>query len=351
MSLLAHLEPHLRAVEPAATQALAYLLRPDEAAEAFLHLLDPAGVVPFHPLCITPEEQHDSAQPDLTIRDQEGRIRILVENKFEARLTVHQPVGYLKQLPADMVSALLFIVPSQRLPALWDELRRLCEESDIPLENKSSQGFLRWARSGRRTLAITSWTHVLDTLACACETEAYQCDIVQLRGLTKQKEVDDAFLPLGSDEVIGTDVPRRLLNYYALIQAIVETLDKEGVARPDTRLSSGYSYTGQYLYLREEYRLWLGVDLGSWKRWGRTPIWSEHDTADARSGLQGRMQYAQHVFRQAEASGNWLCLPIHLTTGVDRDRVVRDAVCQLRRIGQQLVDNFPDNTSSTEASE
>ena len=351
MSLLAHLVPHLGAVEPAATQALAYLLRPDEAAGAFLQLLDPAGVAPFHPLCITPEEHHDSGRPDLTIRDQEGRIRILVENKFWASLTDRQPVAYLKQLPEDLVSALLFIVPSQRLPALWNELRRLCEESDIPLENESSQGFLRWTRSGRRTLAITSWTHVLDTLARACETEAYQCDIVQLRGLTKQRDVDDTFLPLGSDEVIGTDVTRRLFNYYALIQAIVETLDKERVARPDTRLSSGNFYTGQHLYLREKYRLWLGVDLGSWKRWGRTPIWSEHDTADARSGLQGRMQYAQHVFRQAQANGNWLCLPIHLNTGVDRDRVVQDAVCQLRCIGQQLVENFPGNTSSTEASE
>ena len=68
MPRLAHLVPRITGagVEPAATQALAYLLRSDSTATAFVSLLAPAGLDPFPPAAIA-AEQHlpDDTRPDL----------------------------------------------------------------------------------------------------------------------------------------------------------------------------------------------------------------------------------------------------------------------------------------------
>ena len=356
MSLLAHLVPRLGAVEPPATQALAYLLHSDEAARAFVHLLIPTGVSLSCPLRVTAEEHHKAGCPDLTVRDQEDRIRILVENKFWSGLTEHQPVAYLKQLPENVAAALLFVVPEQRLPALWDELCRLCEQAGVHLEEESSQGSLRWRRQKcreqdvhRRTLAITSWKHVLETLDHADESETYRCDVSQLRSLTDKMD-QDAFLPLGPEEVTDQSLPRRLVNYSDLIGNIVEFLVTERVAST-RRLNPahGWHRTGRYLRLYGRFGLWLGFHRLAWKRWGLTPIWTRHSDDSDWSGL--RIREAKNLFSQAKVHGDFLYLPIRLTTGVDRDRVVQDAVEQLRCIGRELADNFPPTDSSAEASE
>ena len=58
MPLLAHLVPRTAGagVEPAATQALAYLLRSDATANAFVSLHVPAGLEPFPPAAIAAEQ-------------------------------------------------------------------------------------------------------------------------------------------------------------------------------------------------------------------------------------------------------------------------------------------------------
>ena len=106
MSLLAHLVSCRWPAEPTATQALAYLLRSEEAARDFVQLLVPAGIPAFRPSHIVAEEQHEDGQPDLTVRDREDQVRILVENKFWSGLTKHQPVTYLEQLPENVAAAL-----------------------------------------------------------------------------------------------------------------------------------------------------------------------------------------------------------------------------------------------------
>ena len=75
--------------EPAATQALAYILNaaPD-IAKAFLSVVvSQTGFAPFELGRIAAEEQHGDSIPDLTIRDTAGAVRVLVENKFWAGLT------------------------------------------------------------------------------------------------------------------------------------------------------------------------------------------------------------------------------------------------------------------------
>ncbi|MDE0098299.1 MAG: hypothetical protein OXM87_01565 [Truepera sp.] len=190
MSLLGYLIPRIASSgeEPAATQALAYLLNAStDIAQAFVDVVGRTGIAAFTPGRIVVEEQHGNHFPDLTIRDTDGVIRVLVENKFWAGLTDAQPVDYLKALPGDVSSVLVFIVPHQRVYGLWGELRKKCRHNAVELGSGSTADGIIWARTGPRLLAITSWKHVLGRLEHAASSgghTALQQDIVQLRGLT-----------------------------------------------------------------------------------------------------------------------------------------------------------------------
>ena len=95
-----------------------------EIAKKFLVWLYEQIGIQFEYGSIHPEMKHDDRQPDLTTKDKGGNIRLLVENKFWAGLTVAQPIKYLKVLPEDLNSALLFIVPKARMTTVWHELKK-----------------------------------------------------------------------------------------------------------------------------------------------------------------------------------------------------------------------------------
>ena len=348
MSLLGYLVPLIASnrEEPAATQALAYLLNEHaDIATAFVDVVGRTGIAAFTLGRITAEEQHGDNFPDLTIRDGDNEVRILVENKFWAGLTEAQPVAYLEALPDDMSSALVFIVPHQRVHGLWGELRDRCRRNEVELGSESSTASITWASAGNRILAITSWKHTLGRLEQAAVDGGHsglRQDIVQLRGLTDQMDADE-FLPLREDEVTDLSVARRQINYRQLVEEIVERLVADDTDRTKI-LGMGCNFTsvGRYLQLHAKFELWLGVDLLAWRDRGVTPLWSKHDTSDSASGLEGKVRQAAQLFDHAHMTGDKLYIPIRLTTGVDRDRVIGDAVRQMRGVAGTLLKAFPD---------
>ena len=345
MPILAHL---LGQSERAATQGLAYLLRDPDLASAFVRLLAPAGLEFFILGRIQAEEQLSETRPDLTVHDSDGRIRILVENKFWAGLTESQPVAYLNRLTETGPTALVFVVPEQRIPGLWTELEHRCHEGQIRLEDERRRECLHWARAGRRLLAITSWKHVLDTLdVAAAEGSVLQQDIAQLQWLTEEADNADAFLPLRPEEVTGQDLAQRMVNYSGLIEPIITDLVAAGIATWG-RASNSTHWSGWYLCVHGRFKLWLGVQRENWKQWGITPVWSEHDSTDPESGIENRLREAAELFQEAQVRGNHLRIPIRLTAGVERDRVIDDAVKQLRRVGRRLRKAFLDESPGTD---
>ena len=198
MSVFAHivLDGRGLAPEPAATKAFAYILNSDHvAAQAFVaQVLDGVGVEHFELGHIEGQIDHEGNRPDLVIHDAESCRRLIVEFKFWAGLTVNQPVGYLRLLPNDQPSALLFVVPERRIEAVWSELKRRCEGDRLGLEEGLGGPAMTWAQvgppDGSRVLAITSWEHVLEGLVqgvgCPDTKPDTGCNIVQLKGLTEQ---------------------------------------------------------------------------------------------------------------------------------------------------------------------
>ena len=153
MSVLAHVVlGGPQQSEPAATQALAYVLKSNpHMARAFVRMIRDAGVE-FEPGRIEAELAHEDSQPDLTIHDTDGHVRILVENKFWAPLTKAQPVSYLGNLPEDPPSALVFVVPEQRISTVWQVLKERCIQADLQWADAPGSLSVVSARIGGQSL-------------------------------------------------------------------------------------------------------------------------------------------------------------------------------------------------------
>lgn len=339
MSLLAYLVPRIAAsgAEPAATQALAYLLRSPDIARAFIDAVGRTGNARFPLGRIEAEEHHGKCIPDLTIRDADDVVRIFVENKFWAGLMDGQPVAYLDEMPDEESSLVVFIVPHERMYGLWDELKERCRQSGVEIGSESKGDAIYWASAGGRTLAITSWKQVLGILEQAADAKRHadlRADIVQLRGLTDQMDADK-FLPLREEELTDVNVPLRMINYTGLIDDIVGRLETDGVA--DTKgcgKGCGYTFAGCSLRLHERFKLWLGVDQKVWRDRGITPMWIEAMPSAIGVGI---VQIEQ-LFGDLPERDGWICIPIRLAAGVERDRVINDAARQVRNIGDRLLE-------------
>ena len=338
MSVLAHVVlGGPQQSEPAATQALAYVLKSNpDIARAFVRMIRDAGVE-FEPGRIEAELAHEESQPDLTIHDTDGHVRIFVENKFWAPLTKAQPVSYLESLPEDTPSALVFVVPEQRISTVWQELKERCIQADLQWADAPGSLSVVSARIGGKALLITSWDYVLTGLLDAAREGNHDAvkirnDLLQLQGLTTQME-SDAFRPLRDDEVTDQEAVRRLISYIELIDGVVNKLVEDGIADvKGLNRTATFYYIGRFFRMYGKFELWLVINFRVWRDHGITPLWL------APSGNKvTELEKIRGLFENVEFGG-LRYFPIRLKTGVERDRVIDDAVAQMKRIGDNLLE-------------
>ena len=347
MSVLTHVvlnNSSLRA-EPIATQSLAHILNahPD-IARAFVGLLSLVNIE-FEPVHIEAEIEHEGNQPDLTIKDDHGEVRVLVENKFWAGFTEAQPVAYLGHLSEDDSGGLLFIVPEQRVLTVWNELKLRCREANLECENGKDNGPIIWSSVDcNKSMLITNWSHVLNVLLTAAHFGGHGrvCnDILQLQDLANRMDLE-SFLPIRSEELTDQETAHRLINYSALIEDITQKLKDSGLADTNKLMPThGWYSHGRYLRVHNKFGLWLGVDFQVWRKTGITPLWWRIDDGEF-SGVAGRFHLVKEVFDNEdyyETTGN-LYFPIRLKTGVERNRVIQDAAAQMTRMADMLLNNF-----------
>ena len=336
MSVLAHLVSRSLSPEPAATQALAYVLREPEALSAFVAGLAAFTGVSFEPTRVEAERAHGTGKPDLSIYDDRGAHRVFVENKFWAGLTEAQQMVYLKELLQDETapSALVFVVPTARIPSVWGELIRRCAESALAVgEEVRGSATVSTKLSGNRVMAVTSWKRVLDGLEVVTSVKP---DVRQLRGLTDTMDAE-AFLPIRPNELTNVELARRLINYADLVELIVDELIRREVA--DTsglRPSHNYHAAGRYLYMHDRLGLWLGVDLDLWRDAGTTPLWWEMSESEW-SGVEGVWDELDGMFDDIRIRGGSKCVPVRLKTGAERDAVIANAADQMVAIADRIV--------------
>ena len=106
--------------ENLAVEALAHVLRASVTARrALIGAVVAAGLELPSDLTFRTQVPSDNlGRPDLVGFDDQRLEALIVEAKFWAGLTEHQPVSYLRQLPAGRPSALLFVAPETRIAVL-----------------------------------------------------------------------------------------------------------------------------------------------------------------------------------------------------------------------------------------
>ena len=246
-------------------------------------------------------------------------------------------------MPEDRPAVLLFIVPEQRIPTIWSELKKRCLDAGLDLTDESS----RRVRIGTRSMSIASWNHILDLLrnaAAAGGHDAIERDVLQLRGLTDRVD-SDAFLPLRPDEITEVGTAQRLINYSNLVESIADRLVENGIADrrygiDDSRrlqTSHGWYTAGRYLRVHRRFGLWLGVELEVWRDSGITSLWWRIENTDFHS-VGPIWSRIERLFDDVQVYEGYKYIPIRLKTGVEEDMVIDYAVDQMTNIADTLLD-------------
>ena len=337
MSLVAHIVTQNLPPEPTATQSLTYILRSaPELAVCLTDLLGPS--VGFKFGHFESELKFGDDRPDLTIFDSDGRHRVFVENKFWAGLTDAQPVQYLHALPDDLPSGLLFILPEQRIPTVWKELKRRGGDA-YEIGDESSADSVTRLQMGTRTMCATSWRHVLRMLERASPSDAVRRDVLQLAGLARLGE-SGGFSPLRGGELSDVGIPRRMVHYCDLVEAIVRELKSRRVARMAGLIPThSWSDTGRYFSGFNRFGLWLGVALMPWQDTGISPVWLRVHSPGKKSDYSNLGEdyfRLEEFFEDVQAGKDVTYLPIRLQRGVERDKLIRDAADQVQRIAEKF---------------
>ena len=304
-------------IERAATEALRHILQHSDPARAALSSMLLAASVATDALTRFQTEVggDDGERVDLVCGDAAGTERVLIEAKFWASLTDHQPNTYLARLPQDVPSALLFVAPAQRIETLWPELcRRAQHQHQYALTPTDASGEWRAAAidDSPRKMLLTSWRALLEQMATRASSAgdtATATDINQLLGLTQRMDAD-AFLPIHPAE-LGQQFPRRMNNLITLVNDAADRAFAQGWAGAGgLRVTPQWHGYGRFIWLNDV-AVWFGINIESWASAGQTPLWL-----------------------RPHPGNEWR--PIMLPTRVEYADVLDAVVQQLHAIGQQL---------------
>ena len=155
-----------------------------------------------------------------------------------------------------------------------------------------------------------------------------EADIRQLQALCEHED-QEAFLPLKPHE-LAPEIPRRMLGFNQLVDDAVELARQRSIVNTKglnvTPRPHGY---GRYLRLGSEAAdvwagAWFGIDYTLWAKSRETPLWisfssDNWDGVIAVNELRGKL--GGDIFVNTPNS-----IPIHLTTGVEYEKVLSDVV-------------------------
>jgi hypothetical protein len=349
-SLFAHLVQRFTThPENLATEALAYVLGESPSAgsalQQFASIAQPGIERPK--IWRTQLPADDDSTPDLVGTDQSGAPVIILEAKFWAALTRHQPVSYLKQLPSDRSGLVLVVAPAVRLDSLWNELLQRTRDS-FTTGNvvHTAAEYRHVALQGGHALGLCSWRTLLDHVAVALTSSgdvAAGADLAQLSAMCEVMDTT-AFLPLHPEELSGA-TGARILHYIDLVKAAANDLkDRVDVSGMDQKgkhhgFSYGEDWSGSYLNLAG-WGCMLRFSAGAWCRSGLSPIWLQvgYDGQPTVAKIEAALKPL--AVRPGKivpvAKKGFVDVAIELPVGTERHQVVASIVRQVTEV-QHLI--------------
>lgn len=349
-SLFAHLVQRFTThPENLATEALAYVLAESPSAasalQQFASKAQPGIERPDAWLTQLPAD--DDSTPDLVGTDKRGSPVLILEAKFWAALTRHQPVSYLKQLPPGRSGLVLVVAPAVRLDSLWNELLQRTRGSFTTGNVVHDAAEYRYvALQDGHALGLCSWRTLLDYVAVALTGSgdvAAGADLAQLSAMCEEMDTT-AFLPLHPEELSGA-IGARIVHYIDLVKAAANDLKNDGDVSdraPDGKrhgFSYGEDWSGSYLNLAG-WGCMLRFSPGAWGRSGLTPIWlqvgyaKQPTVAEIESVLKPLAARPGKVVPVAKKG--FVDVAIELPVGTERHQVVASIVRQVTEV-QHLI--------------
>ena len=328
---------HNIGLEDAATDALYFILSRSKIALATLadFLGDGQGPLPIAD--VRPQLVNEfGAVPDLSCIDTGGGVVALIESKFWAPLTGHQPVTYWEALPADQPSALLFLAPGDRINqdqgSLWDELTKRLRRAghELGASHRKSDLITATGQDGHRRLVLASWSLLLDRVAqqvLAAGEQRTLFEIAELQGLAAT--------------AIAGDHPRRDENLRALVTKTVKRVEQSGWANTSgLTVGNGYDYFVRYLLLAGA-DAWLGMDYRIADQMPDKPLWlsflSFHNSTSqvGLDEIRSRLGDVEDL-QSFEWRPNQICIPIELPVGADQEATLAAAVSRLEHVAKLI---------------
>ena len=180
LAKLARLNCFERKKEDVAVEVLGHILSTSEPARAALSDLVVAGGAPVGRIDWVETQVRGpmGARPDLAGYDESGREHVLIEAKFEAKLTPNQGEKgtYLKRLLQQKMqpSVVLFVAPAERREKLWKDLLDKVPKSNIELRPRHQKGTVRSAAVADSAcwLMLTSWKALLDRMEAGVSADS-----------------------------------------------------------------------------------------------------------------------------------------------------------------------------------
>jgi hypothetical protein len=336
-TVLAHLAASLPQKENLATEALAFILNGSPAARGALHdrLAGLVGEIRQVAHVATQMAVGEESRPDVVLLAESGDPFGYIEAKFWAGLTAAQPVEYVKRLSDAGGGVLVFVAPDRRLTTLYTEVRDRLQAAKLdPTEDSP-----RSMRVGTVRIGLLGWSTLLNTLGHAVAGDpGAASDVQQLIGLVARFETN-GFLPVTREELDDLDMPRRIMTLADLVNAIVDRAVHDRVLRVKGLKPMHFIYGSGHYAAFEGAGCWIGLDHKLWAARERSPIWIRF-----KSGPWGRAEEVRPLLGlwlnvdppRAYAADGEVQVPILLAVGVEKDRVVKDAVRQLHELENML---------------
>jgi hypothetical protein len=331
--------------ENLATEALLYLLNTSpDCRRALARIVPSAQLAAVDDLPFQGQvSAEDGGIPDLIGRDPAGRERLILEAKFWAGLTAHEPVTYLQRLPLDVPGLLLVVSPRERFETLGPKLVERCDDKGIAMvrADKASGELLVWSVDGFRYVALVSWRVLLDALRhevrAGLQPELLS-DVDQLDGLCAQMD-REGFIPFREAELTGFELPQRVLHFIRILRDVVDRSLAQGMTsrqglRADATDGRSYAYL-----LMCDVGLTIEANFDRWLRRGQGPLWLGIKNQRFRpvdKSIRTRLLPLGDRVTESVAEPGHLLINLRVPTHKDYDDVVDAVLSQIEEVWHVL---------------
>ena len=337
--------------ENLATESLYYILSNSKSAQkALLNYIKTINPINDELSFSTQFRDADESIPDLVGLDDTNDHILIIESKFWAGLTDHQPITYFKRFKSSKPSILLFLVPAKRINSIWSELVNRCSKQGFKIVNTVRKPHTIYGDLNQNhVIAVTDWNSLLNVIETELDATGdyrIKSDVIQLKGLCDQMD-EEAFLPLNPKE-ISPMIAKRNIQFTELVNNVIsygESFKSFDLA--NYKPSSGTNHFGRYFRI-DEYRFNFKLDNKLWSEIRNNPFWLQVLGKGMTSAKEERPK-VKKALSSLESDNYGIYydnkhhiahVPIELKLGEEKDIIVKSIVEQICKIYKLLDENY-----------